>query len=159
MKLSDLKLNDHNPRFIRDEKYTKLVNSLRDFPKMLALRPIVYDPQNMTIIGGNMRLRALKELGYTDIPAEWIKPASELTEEEKQRFIIEDNVGFGEWDWDLIANEWDVSELQSWGIDSPVAETTENEQGKFFSIKIELSCKEEKEDVKDVLRKAGYNVK
>jgi ParB-like chromosome segregation protein Spo0J len=119
MKLSDIKLNPNNPRVLRDEKFKKLVKSIQEFPKMMKLRPIVVDSENI-VLGGNMRLKALQELKYKEIPDEWVKQANELTEEEKKRFIIADNVGFGEWDWDLLANEWDESDLNDWGVDLPV---------------------------------------
>jgi len=116
MNLSDIKLNESNPRFIKDDRFIKLVNSIRDFPKMLELRPIITDDSGM-ILGGNMRYRALKELKYKEIPDNWVKKASELTEEEKKRFIIEDNIGFGEWDWDILVNEWGQKKLEEWGME------------------------------------------
>lgn len=115
MKLSDIKPNPNNPRVIKDDKFNKLVQSIKDFPKMLELRPMVINDDNI-LLGGNMRLKALKELGYTDIPDGWVKKASELTEDEQRQFIIKDNVGFGEWDWDMLANEWDSTELNDWGL-------------------------------------------
>lgn len=118
VKLSLLKVNPANPRFIKDERFKKLVKSLSEFPKMMALRPIIVDADGM-ILGGNMRFKALKELKYKDIPDEWVKRASELTDEEKQRFIIEDNVPFGEWDFDILANEWDADQLAEWGLEIP----------------------------------------
>jgi len=121
MKVEELKVNKANPRQIRDEKFKKLKKSVKEFPKMLELRPIVIDDDG-TILGGNMRFRALLELGYKEIPDSWVRKASELTDEEKQRFIIEDNVPFGEWDWEKLANEWDVEELAEWGLDIPVWE-------------------------------------
>ena len=103
MKISELVLNDENPRYIKDERYQKLKQSISEFPKMLELRPIIYNPENKEVLGGNMRLRALIDLKYKEIPEKWVKPADQLTEEEKQRFIIVDNIGFGEWDWDIYA--------------------------------------------------------
>jgi hypothetical protein len=117
MKLSQLKTNPSNPRIIRDEKFKKLVMSIESFPKMLELRPIVYNPETMEVLGGNMRLKALQELKYKEIPDKWIKSAESLTEEEKKRFIIEDNVGFGEWDYKLLENNWDKEQLEDWGIE------------------------------------------
>lgn len=116
MKLSSLKLNPKNPRLIKDAKFKKLCDSIRDFPKMMELRPIVVDADRM-ILGGNMRFRALKELGFKDIPDEWVKAADSLTEEEKKRFTIEDNVAFGEWDFDILAAEFEISDLAAWGIE------------------------------------------
>lgn len=118
MKLTDIKINPNNPRIIKDEKYKKLVESLRTFPKMLALRPIIVDNDNV-ILGGNMRYKALQELKYKNIPDEWVKRADDLTEDEKKEFLIKDNVGFGEWDYDILANEWEVDKLEEWGVDLP----------------------------------------
>jgi ParB-like chromosome segregation protein Spo0J len=115
MKISQLKLNDNNPRIIKDEKFKKLVKSIKDFPAMLELRPIVVD-KDMMILGGNMRYRALQEAGYTDLPDTWVKIADKLTEEEKKRFIIEDNMPFGEWDWDMLANQFEIGDLLEWGF-------------------------------------------
>ena len=101
MKLSDLKVNPNNPRTIKDARFKKLCNSIRDFPKMMALRPIVIDRANGNLIlGGNMRYNALKALKFTEIPDEWVRDAAELTEDEKRRFIVEDNISFGECDFD-----------------------------------------------------------
>ena len=107
MKLSEIKLNPNNPRVIKDDKFAKLVKSITEFPKMMALRPIVVNNDNV-VLGGNMRLKALKEIGYKEIPDEWVKRADDLTEDEARRFIIADNVGFGEHDWEMLANEWDA---------------------------------------------------
>ena len=116
MKISEIKLNKSNPRLIKDYKFEKLKKSITEFPKMLELRPIIIDNDNI-ILGGNMRYQALKDLGYKELPDNWVKKSSELSEEEKQRFIIADNVGFGDWDWDIIANEWDTELLADWGLD------------------------------------------
>ena len=119
MKLTDIKPNPDNPRVIRDEKFKKLCKSIQDFPKMMELRPIVIDSNNV-VLGGNMRLKALQSLGFKNVPDSWVKRADDLTEEEKKRFIITDNAGFGEWDWDILANEWEANELAQWGLDVPV---------------------------------------
>ena len=118
MKLSEIKLNPNNPRVIKDDKFAKLVKSITEFPKMMALRPIVVNNDNV-VLGGNMRLKALKEIGYKEIPDEWVKRADDLTEEESRRFIIADNVGFGEHDWNMLSEEWDIEELAEWGLDIP----------------------------------------
>lgn len=110
--------NPNNPRLIKDDKFKKLVKSIQEFPKMMALRPIVIDENNI-VLGGNMRLKALKELGYKEIPDDWVKKASDLTPDEIRRFIIADNVGFGEYNWEVLTNEWDVEELSEWGLDLP----------------------------------------
>lgn len=119
MKVSKLKLNKANPRFIKDDKFRKLVTSIKEFPKMMELRPIVYDVDG-TILGGNMRFRAICELGMKVIPDNWTRSAESLTDEEKQRFIIQDNLPGGEWDFDILANEWDAEKLTEWGVDLPV---------------------------------------
>jgi DNA modification methylase len=118
IKLSTIKANPNNPRVIKDDKFAKLVNSIKEFPKMMELRPIVINKDNI-VLGGNMRLKALKDAGYTDIPDEWVKSAESLTEEEQRRFIIADNVGFGDHDWAMLQSEWDVEELADWGLDIP----------------------------------------
>ncbi len=130
MKLSKIKPNPNNPRVIKDEKFKKLVNSIKEFPKMMERRPMVIK-SNSIVLGGNMRLKALKELGYKEIPDEWVKSADELTEDEQRRFIIADNVGFGEHDWDMLANEWDVEELADWGLDIPIGVDGEDEKDPF----------------------------
>lgn len=145
MKLSQLKTNPSNPRIIRDEKFKKLVMSIESFPKMLELRPIVYNPESMEVLGGNMRLKALQELKYKEIPDAWVKSAERLTEEEKKRFIIEDNVGFGEWDFEMLANEWEAIELEEWGVDLPVQLDSEindiNEVDSFSeSVNFTIKC-------------------
>jgi len=116
MKLSKLKLNPNNPRLIKNDKFKKLVKSLKDFPEMMKLREIVYDKDYM-ILGGNMRYRALLELGYKEVPDEWTKCSTDLTKEQQEEFTIKDNVGFGEHDWNILANEWDSVQLAEWGLD------------------------------------------
>jgi ParB-like chromosome segregation protein Spo0J len=118
MKLSKIKSNPNNPRIIKDEKFKKLCESIKALPKMMELRPIVVD-DNFVVQGGNMRLKALNELGYKEIPDEWVKQAKDFNEDELKEFIIKDNVGFGEWDWDDLANNWDVEKLEEWGLDIP----------------------------------------
>jgi len=122
IKLSSIKPNPDNPRVIRDEKFQKLKQSIQDFPKMMCLRPMVIDDQGM-ILGGNMRLKALQDLGFKEVPQEWVKQAAELTEEEKNRFIIADNVGYGDWQWDMLNSSWDIDQLAEWGLDLPEFET------------------------------------
>ena len=116
MNINDIYSNQNNPRTIKDDKFKKLVASIKDFPKMMELRPIIIDDTN-TILGGNMRYKALQEAGYTEIPDEWVKKANDLTEEEKKQFIIKDNLPFGDWDWDVLANEFEVKDLLDWGFD------------------------------------------
>ena len=119
-KTASLQPNPNNPRSIRKDKLQKLVNSLRDFPEMLEARPIVCDP-NMVVLGGNMRLKAAQLAGLEEVPvyvASW-------DEAKSNEFIIKDNVGFREWDWDMLANEWDALELEAWGLDLPIETETE----------------------------------
>ena len=114
-KISALKLNPANPRTIKDDKFAQLVRSVRDFPQMLEIRPIVVNAK-MEVLGGNMRLRACIEAGLTEVP---IIRAENLTDDQQREFIIKDNVGFGEWDWEALSNEWDAEELADWGLDVP----------------------------------------
>ena len=123
VKISEVKANPNNPRTIKDEKFKKLVASIKGFPEMLSLRPIVVN-DDMVVLGGNMRLKACKEAGIKEVP---IIKASDLTDEQQKEFIIKDNVGFGDWDWDMLANEWDVEQLQDWGLDVPDFAQTELE--------------------------------
>jgi DNA modification methylase len=121
VKLSEIKSNPNNPRIIKDDKFHKLVKSIKEFPKMLEIRPIVVN-QDMIVLGGNMRLKASKEAGLKEV---FIVKADDLTEDEQKQFIIKDNVGFGEWDWDMLANEWEAEELEEWGLDVPELTITE----------------------------------
>ena len=132
MLLSEVKANPDNPRVIRDERFEKLCKSIKEFPKMMSLRPIVVDDNNM-VLGGNMRLRALQVLKFKEIPDEWVKMASELTEEEKKRFIIADNVNFGEHDFQAL-EDWDREELIDWGVE--LEENEENEKAEIKTIEI-----------------------
>lgn len=133
MKLSEIHINPKNPRIIKDDRFKKLVKSIQEFPKMMELRPIVVDNDGM-VLGGNMRLKVLQHLKYKEIPDNWVKRADELTEEEKQRFIIEDNVGFGEWNWDELANEWDAVKLEEWGLELPGFDVSSDQFGEGFSL-------------------------
>jgi len=120
MNINEIKPNPNNPRIIKDDKFKKLVKSIQDFPQMLELRPIVIDENNI-VLGGNMRLKACIEAGLKDVP---VKQAKELTEEQKKEFIVKDNVGYGEWDWDDLANNWDEQLLTEWGLDIPNFDAT-----------------------------------
>jgi ParB-like chromosome segregation protein Spo0J len=113
--ISTIRPNPNNPRIIKDDQFKRLVDSIKGFPAMLEIRPIVVNDQ-MIILGGNMRLRACQEAGLKNIP---IIKASDLTEEQQREFIIKDNVGFGEWDWNTLANEWDAESLTNWGLNVP----------------------------------------
>ena len=114
-KISEIKLNPNNPRLIKDDKFTKLVQSIKDFPEMLDIRPIVVN-SDMVILGGNMRFKACKEAGLKEVP---IIVADNLTEEQQREFLIKDNTSGGEWDFEMLANEWDVDQLDAWGLDIP----------------------------------------
>ena len=117
MKITELKTNPNNPRLIKDDKFKKLVKSLSEFPEMMEKRPMVCVTDTdgkLYPLGGNMRLRALQELKYKEIPDTWVVLADEWSEEKRKEFTIKDNVGFGEWDFDTLANEWDVKLLNDW---------------------------------------------
>ena len=116
VKINEVKPNPKNPRLIKDEKFKKLVKSIQEFPDMLNKRPLIVFTDvdsKYVVLGGNMRLKACKEVGIKEIP---VIVADEWTEEQKAEFLIKDNVGFGEWDWDGLANEWDVEKLEDWGL-------------------------------------------
>tara|TARA_A100001201_G_scaffold124287_1_gene108342 strand:+ start:255 stop:977 length:723 start_codon:yes stop_codon:yes gene_type:complete len=121
IKINKIKENTSNPRFIAKDKFKKLVKSLQEFPEMLKLRPIVVDNNNI-ILGGNMRYKAALELGMEDI---WVIQADDLSEKQKQEFIIKDNSSFGDWDFEILANEWDIESLEDWGVNVPSIKNTE----------------------------------
>jgi len=142
MKIKDIIPNPNNPRIIKDDKFAKLVQSIKEFSEMLELRPIVIDEDNM-VLGGNMRLKACIEAGLTDVPVKVAK----LTEEQKKEFIIKDNVGFGEWDWDILSNEWEVEQLEEWGLSVPINLTEEQKdlsENIETNFRIEVILKDEK---------------
>jgi hypothetical protein len=114
VKITEVIANPNNPRLIKDDKFKKLVKSIQDFPDMLNVRPIVVN-KDMVVLGGNMRLKAIKEAGHTEVAVEIV----DWTEEQEKQFIIKDNVGYGEWDWEDLANNWDTEELIEWGLDIP----------------------------------------
>ena len=159
VKLSDIKTNPKNPRLIKDDKFKKLVKSIQEFPQMLELRPIVVDENNI-ILGGNMRYKACIEAGLKEV---YILKAEDLTEQQKDEFIVKDNVGFGEWDWDILANEWDTDKLTDWGLDLPIFKDDENELKDLSSTidnlyRIEIICKDEEhqENSYNKLIEEGY---
>jgi ParB-like chromosome segregation protein Spo0J len=131
MPLSDIKPNPDNPRIIKDDKFAKLVKSIKEFPEMLKIRPLVVNA-DMIVLGGNMRLKACQAAGLSEVP---VILANDLTPEQEREFIIKDNVGFGEWEWETLANEWDAAELKAWGLDLPELPNfdpaTLDEQGKL----------------------------
>ena len=114
MKIQDIKPNPNNPRLIKDDKFKKLCQSLKDFPEMLELRPIVVNRDHI-ILGGNMRYKAAKEIGLKEIPV----TIADLTEDQQREFLIKDNTSGGEMDWEVLANEWNNEELEAWGLDVP----------------------------------------
>lgn len=116
IRLKELRTNDRNPRIIKSEQFAKLVKSVKEFPEMLKLRPLIVTDSG-EVIGGNMRYKALESLGYEEIPDDWVMCASNLTEEQRKRFIISDNITMGDWDFDMLANEWELSELKALGFD------------------------------------------
>lgn len=120
--IAKLKANPSNPRIMRDDRFAKLKKSITEFPDMLNKRPIVAVTDKdgkLMVLGGNMRLRACQDLGLKTVP---VVLADDWTEEQRRRFIIADNVGFGEHDWDMLANEWDAVELAEWGLDLPLGQ-------------------------------------
>ena len=157
-KVSEVKANPNNPRIIKDDKFKKLVQSIKDFPEMLELRPIVVNNDGI-VLGGNMRLKACKEAGLKEVP---VIKASELTEEQQKEFIIKDNVGFGEWNWEDLANNWDTKELTDWGLDVPkfadevLHEDLSSNISNLFRIEIICNDEEEQEKTYNKLIEEGY---
>ena len=140
MKVSTLKLNPKNPRVIKDEKFKQLVKSIKEFPEMMAKRPMVCVTDvdgRLFPLGGNMRLKAIQHIGFTDIPDTWVMLADDWTQEQRNEFVIKDNVSFGEWDWDDLSADWDTDLLSDWGLDVPIFDVVElsDEFGEDFSLK------------------------
>jgi ParB-like chromosome segregation protein Spo0J len=160
-KISDIKLNPNNPRLIKDDKFKKLVQSVKDFPEMLSIRPIVVN-KDMIILGGNMRFRACKEAGIKEMPV----IIADLSEEKQREFLIKDNTSGGEWDWDMIANEWDSEELEAWGLDLPVFDIKDKGEAEHQDLsdkiqsqfRIEVICNDEEsqENTYNKLIEQGY---
>jgi ParB-like chromosome segregation protein Spo0J len=154
--INEVKPNPKNPRIIKDDKFKKLVKSIQEFPDMLNKRPLIVftDVDNKyVVLGGNMRLKACKEIGLKEIP---IIIADEWTEEQKNEFLIKDNVGFGEWDWDSLANEWDAEKLDDWGLDLPILmnepsldELIGEEKNKPASMKITFKTVEQLQEAEN----------
>ena len=136
MKISNLKTNPTNPRTIKDDKFKKLVQSIKDFPEMMEKRPIVCVTDSVDgklyPLGGNMRLKALQELKYKEIPDEWVMLADEWTEEKRKEFTIKDNAGFGTWNWEELNLNWDVDKLEEWGVDIHKFEVFDGDIDDFF---------------------------
>jgi hypothetical protein len=167
IKISEIKLNPNNPRLIKDDKFKKLVKSIQDFPEMLDIRPIVVN-SDMIILGGNMRFKACKEAGLKEIP---VIVADNLTEEQQREFLIKDNTSGGEWDFEMLANEWDVDQLEEWGLDIPVFDIN-NEvdgEGNFddpgisnknqYGVIVVCESAGSQESVFNDLTKMGFNCK
>lgn len=124
--IGTIKNNPNNPRVIKGDKFKKLVQSIKDLPEMAEVRPIVVNT-DMVVLGGNMRLKAMREAGWKDVPIEVV----DWDEDKQRQFIIKDNVNGGEWDWDMLANQWNAEELQGWGLDLPnfaIDDLSNNEQ-------------------------------
>jgi ParB-like chromosome segregation protein Spo0J len=143
VKISEVKQNPNNPRTIRDDKFERLVTSIKAFPEMLNIRPIVVN-NDMVVLGGNMRLKACREAGLKQVP---IIVADELTEEQQREFIIKDNVSGGDWDWSALTSEWDTEQLNDWGLDVPQ-----------FATDIDYSILDD-EDMADALSEMADGVK
>ena len=163
VKIHTIKGNPSNPRIIKNDKFKKLVKSIQEFPEMLKLRPIVVD-EDMIVLGGNMRLKASKDAGLKEV---WIEVAEGFTEEQKKEFIVKDNVGFGEWEWDMLANEWSSVQLAEWGLDvwqneddfTDIEEITNFNEDVNFIIKCEnlKQLEELKDKIKITSNKTNYN--
>ena len=149
VKIEAIKANSKNPRVIKDDKFRKLVQSIREFPDMLNKRPLICFTDvdgKYVVLGGNMRLRAAQEIGLKEMP---IILANDWTQEQKDEFLIKDNVGFGEWNWDDLANEWDAEKLTDWGLD-----VWQSEPDIDYSILDDDDISEQLEDMTNGVKKA-----
>lgn len=173
MDISLIRPNPNNPRIIKKDKFDKLVKSIKQFPEMLEARPLILNKDNI-VLGGNMRLKALQKAGITDVPVIHV----DWDADKESEFIIKDNLSYGEWDYDIIANEWDVIKLDDWGFDLPVDlenELDELEDGEDYIFPQSLQLEppkeyilimadansEDWEEIKDrlklkVVRRGGY---
>lgn len=140
--LSKLKKKNRNPRKINSAQLEKLKNSLSEFPKMLPLRPIVYDPITFEILGGNQRFEALVQLGFKSVPNEWVKSCEGMTEDEKKRFVVADNVAFGDWDLGTLKEDFDKDLLNEWGFDTSLI-VEDIDMNVFFEEKEDEQKKDE----------------
>lgn len=145
IKISKIKSNPNNPRVIKDYKFKNLLKSIVDFPDMLKLRPIIVDEKNI-ILGGNMRYKACLQLKHETV---WVVQADDLTEKQKKQFVIKDNSSFGEWDWDILANDWDTKELKDWGID-----VWQPEEEIDYSVLDEIDLEEQIDSLYDQTKKS-----
>lgn len=159
MNVADLRLNDNNPRTIKDPRFEKLVNSIKEFPQMLEIRPIVVNA-DFIILGGNMRYRAAREAGLTRLP---VVIAADLTEAQQFEFIIKDNVGYGDWDFDALANDWSELPLSDWGLDLPVQlEEADNDKpiaDKVWKLEVIATSEDDQHVIYEKLQEAGYDVR
>ena len=165
--ITDIKPNPKNPRIIKDEKFAKLVQSLKDFPEMLEKRPLICFTDTdgkLVVLGGNMRLKAAKEVGLKKLP---VMLADDWTEEQKQQFLIKDNVGFGEWNWEELQSDWDVEQLGEWGLDVPQwannsedIEDIENIESFNESVNFTIKCEsiEQLEELQTKLNVSGSKI-
>lgn len=159
MRLSELKTNPTNPRTIKDDKFKKLVQSLKDFPEMMEKRPLVCvtdtSDGKLYPLGGNMRLKALQELKYKDIPDSWVMIADDWNEDQRKEFIIKDNSSFGEWNWDVLQSDWDVDDLENWGLDLPAEWGEEEEELEAVEDDYDVELPEEPKTVLGDLYEIG----
>jgi len=157
--ITHIKLNPSNPRTIKEGKFEKLVKSIQEFPRMLEIRPIVINDDNV-VLGGNMRLEACKKAGLKEVP---VIKASDLSADEQRQFIIKDNVGFGDWDWDLLANEWDQAYLEEWGLDvwqpEEESEAPPVPPDEPLTLTVECLTERDRDTLSKELKEKGYNVK
>jgi hypothetical protein len=166
IQLDTLIPNPKNPRIIKDSKFKKLVKSIEEFPKMLSMRPIIID-ENRVILGGNMRFAALKHIGITEVEPDCVSQRFDLTEDEKKEFLIKDNLNYGEWDTEELANEWDHFKLDEWGADVPSFEPEEPEpesskakdRGTKWFLNIEFESESDAEHWFNKLKPEGFTMK
>lgn len=159
LKPDQIKSNPNNPRIIKDDRFQKLVQSLKDFPEMADVREVVVNKDHM-ILGGNMRFRAMIEAGWKEIPVVIV----DWSEEKQREFIIKDNVSGGEWDWDMLANEWDQTDLDLWGLDlihKPDSDTekADQEYSEQYQVVVECTSEEDQERTYNKLKELGYECK
>ena len=163
MKTNKLKMNPNNPRRIQPDKLEKLCASITNLPQMMTLRPIVYDPVTMHVLGGNQRLAAIRKLGMKDIPDEWAIAATDLTPEQQKEFVLRDNVQLGDWDFEMLSAEFGEFDLEEMGMDMPEIESEikdidekNKEIASIFSIIINFENEESLQIAFEKLQKEGY---
>lgn len=163
MNISQLKLNPKNPRVIKDEKFRQLCKSIQEFPEMMEKRPMVCvtDPVDGKLfpLGGNMRLKALQHLKFADVPDSWVSLADDWTEEKRAEFTIKDNVSFGEFNWEELANDWDADLLSDWGLDLPEdkEEKIKNEYTNKIKSPVYIPTLEKKPELSDIVNREKYD--